>query len=93
MLGVKGAMLKSQINGAAVFIPYGGYDKDNMGYMLEKGQSAYLWGSTIGTRPNGSLTGHPEWADYVKISGSDSSSSKGTKVRRCALNVRAIHKD
>lgn len=93
VLGVKGAMLKSQINGAAVFIPYGGYDKDNMGYMLEKGQSAYLWGSTIGTRPNGSLTGHPEWADYVKISGSDSSSSKGTTERRCALNVRAIHKD
>lgn len=93
VLGVKGAMLKSQINGAAVFIPYGGYDKDNMGYMLEKGQSAYLWGSTIGTSPNGSLTGHPEWADYVKISGSDSSSSKGTKARRCALNVRAIHKD
>ena len=91
--GVSGAMLTSKSNGAAVFIPYGGYDKDNMGYMSEEGQSAFLWGSTIGTRSNGSLTGHPEEADYVKISGSDSSSSKGTTERRCALNVRAIHKD
>ncbi|MCR4859627.1 MAG: Ig-like domain-containing protein [Bacteroidales bacterium] len=84
--GVLGAMLESKTNGAKVFIPYGGFYKDNM-YGLtwnDRGEAAYLWTNN----PN---TVNPHNARSFKIDSSGATLKQ--TVRRIIMNVRPMHKD